>query len=97
MCSLQQASLKGANIRVAGSGGVSVVLVDESAEAVTATDFAGSRCRRWLRALRRLEFERAMRPLRVVVIDEDTQDALQVAAVEDQQPTCCSACPVPAR
>jgi hypothetical protein len=55
--------------------------VDESAEAVVATDFADSRCRRRLRMLGRLEFERAMRPLRVVVIDEDTQDALEVAAV----------------
>jgi hypothetical protein len=27
-----------------------------------------------------------MRPLRVVVLDEDAQDAFEVAAVEDQQP-----------
>jgi hypothetical protein len=30
--------------------------------------------------------ERVVRPLRVVVRDEDAQDALEVAAVEDQQP-----------
>ena len=36
--------------------------------------------------LRGLEVERAMRSLRVVVLDVDAQDALEVAAVEDQQP-----------
>jgi len=35
---------------------------------------------------RRMTNERAMRPLRVVVLDEDAQDALEVAAIEDQQP-----------
>jgi hypothetical protein len=32
------------------------------------------------------ERERAMRPLRVVVVDEHAQNALEVSAVEDQQP-----------
>jgi len=66
------------------SCGVSVVLLDEAAEAVMALDRAGGGCRRWLVRLRWLELERAMRPLRVVVLDEDAQDALEVAAVEDQ-------------
>jgi hypothetical protein len=52
---------------------------------VVTLDPANSRCRRWLRMLRWLQLERAMRPLRVVV-DEHTQDALQVTAVKDQQP-----------
>jgi len=33
-----------------------------------------------------LELERAVRPVPVVVLDEDTQDALEVTAVDDQQP-----------
>jgi hypothetical protein len=66
------------------SGGVSVVLVDQAAEAVAATDLADGRCRRWLPRLWWVEVERAVRPLRVVVVDEDAQDALQVAAVENQ-------------
>jgi hypothetical protein len=60
--------------------------VDEAAEAVMALDRAGGGCRPWLVRLQWLELERAMRPLRVVVLDEDAQDALEVAAVEDQQP-----------
>jgi hypothetical protein len=44
------------------------------------------RCRRWLSRLRWSEVERAVRPLRVVVRDVDAQDALEVAAVEDEQP-----------
>jgi hypothetical protein len=66
------------------SCGVSVVLVDEAAEAVVALDRAGGGCRRWLLRLRWLELERAVRSLRVVVLDVDAQDALEVAAVEDQ-------------
>jgi hypothetical protein len=66
------------------SGGVSEVLVDEAAEAVVAMDLADGGSRRWLLRLRGLIVERAMRPLRVVVVDEDAQDALE-AAVEDQQ------------
>jgi hypothetical protein len=68
------------------SCGVSVVLVDEAAEAVMAVDLADGWCRRWLRGLRGPEVERAMRSLRVVVLDVDAQHALEVAAVEDQQP-----------
>jgi hypothetical protein len=60
--------------------------VDEAAEAVAATDLADGRRWRWLRTLRREELERAVRPLRVVVLDEDAQDAFEVAAVDDQQP-----------
>jgi hypothetical protein len=44
--------LKGANSRVAISGGGSVVLVDEAAEAVAALDLADGRCRRWFSRLR---------------------------------------------
>ena len=51
-------------------GGDSVVLVDEAAEVVVATDFADGGCWRLLR-LRWLELERAVRDLGVVVVDED--------------------------
>jgi hypothetical protein len=61
------------------------VLVDEAAEAIAALDLADGWCRRWLPRLRWLELER-VRPLRVVVVDVDAQDALEVTAVEDQQP-----------
>jgi hypothetical protein len=47
------------------------------------TDLADGRCRGRLTRLWRLQLERAMRPLRVVVLDEDAQDAFEVAAVED--------------
>jgi hypothetical protein len=40
---------------------------------------AADRCRRY-------EVERAMRPVRVVVIDEDAEHVLEVSAVEDQEP-----------
>jgi hypothetical protein len=60
--------------------------VDEAAEAVVSTDLADGWCRRWLRGLWGLEPEGAMRPLSVVVLDVDVQDALELAAVEDQQP-----------
>jgi hypothetical protein len=73
---------------VSRSGGGSVVFVDKAAEAVVATDLPDGRCRcrRWLPRLRWLEVERAVGPLRVVVLDVDAQDAFEVAAVEDQQP-----------
>jgi hypothetical protein len=58
------------------AGGVSVVLVDEAAEAVVSTDFAHGRCRRWLPRLRWLELEGAVRALRVVVVDVDAQGVL---------------------
>src|SRR5439155_25249367 len=40
----------------------------------------------WTLRFRRLELQRTMWPLRVVVIDVDAQHALEVAAIEDQQP-----------
>jgi hypothetical protein len=60
--------------------------VDEAAEAVVALDLVDGWCTGWLTGFRGLEFEGAMRPLRVVVVDEDAQDAVEVAAVEDRQP-----------
>jgi hypothetical protein len=60
--------------------------VDQTAEAVVAVDLADGWCRRWFRGWRDLEVERAMRSLPVVVLDVDTQHAVEVAAVEDQQP-----------
>ena len=60
--------------------------MDQAAEAVVAVDLAVGWCRRWFRGLRGLEVERAMWSLRVVVLDVDAQHALEVAAVEDQQP-----------
>ena len=60
--------------------------MDQAAEAVVAVDLAAGWRRRWFRGLRGLEVERAMRSLRVVVLDVDAQHALEVAAVEDQQP-----------
>jgi hypothetical protein len=62
------------------------VLVDESAEAVVALDLADGWCRRWLCGLWWLEPECAVRPVDVVMLDEDAQRALEVAAVEDRQP-----------
>jgi hypothetical protein len=75
-------------VRKAGSRGQGV-LVEEPAEAVVSLD-----ARRW-RAhkgelprsrIGRLEVERAVRPVAVVVVDEDPQDALEMASVHDQQP-----------
>jgi hypothetical protein len=63
-----------------------VVLVDEAAEAVPAFDLAGGWHRRWLSRLGWLELEGAVRPVDVVVVDVDAQDAVEVAAVDDQQP-----------
>jgi hypothetical protein len=70
---------------VSRSGGGSVVLVDEAAEAVAARDLAGGWHRRWLSRVGWLELERAVRPVDVVVVDVDAQDTVEVAAVEDQQ------------
>jgi hypothetical protein len=60
--------------------------VDESAEAVASLDLAYGWCRRRVRRLWWLEPECAVRPVDVVMLDEDAQHALEVAAVEDQQP-----------
>jgi hypothetical protein len=65
------------------SGGVSAVLPDQAAEAVVSTDLADGRCRGRPTRLWRLQRERAMRPLRVVVLDVLAQDAFEVAEVED--------------
>ena len=62
------------------------MLVGEAAEAVVPTDLADGRRRRWLPRLRREELEGPVRPLRVVVVDEDAQDAFEVAAGHDQRP-----------
>jgi hypothetical protein len=62
------------------------VVGDEAAEAVVSLDLADGGGRRWLRVTGWLELERVVRPLRVVVRDKDAQDALEVAAGEDQQP-----------
>ncbi len=67
------------------SGGCSVVLVDETAEPVATMDLACRRSRVGLR-LGRPKFERAMRPLAVVVVDVDAEHAIEVAPAEDQQP-----------
>jgi hypothetical protein len=68
------------------SCGGSVVLVDEAAKQVAAVDLA--RC--WTRSLGswtwRLEIERQVRPLAVVVVDVDAKDVFKMAAVENQQP-----------
>jgi hypothetical protein len=58
--------------------------VDEAAEAVVALDRAGGGCWRWLPRLWWLQLERAVGPVRFVVLDVFAQDAFEVAAVEDQ-------------
>jgi hypothetical protein len=60
------------------SSGCSVVLVDEAAEAVAATDRTDGHRRSWLLRPRRLQLERTMRPLRVVVVDVGAQHTLEV-------------------
>jgi hypothetical protein len=61
--------------------------VEEAAESVASLD----RCLRWwwrwrLGRERRASPERAVWALGVVVVDEDAQDAVEVARAEDQQP-----------
>ena len=58
--------------------------MDEAAKAVVALDLADGWCRRWLSRLWWLHLERAVGPVRVVVLDVFAQDAFEVAAVEDQ-------------
>jgi hypothetical protein len=60
--------------------------VDDAAGAVVSLDLAGGWCRRRPCGLWWLGPERAVRPVNVVMLDEDAQRALEVAAVEDQQP-----------
>ena len=63
--------------------------MDEAAEPVAVFDGGGWRAqgaeppRGWLRWS---EFQRAVRPVAVVVVDEDTEHAFEVAAVHDQEP-----------
>jgi hypothetical protein len=64
-----------------------VVFVDEAAEPVAALDGGGSRAQGLEPAsgrLRRSEVQRAVRPMAVVVADEDVEHAFEVDAVQDQ-------------
>ena len=60
--------------------------MDEAAEPVATADLALRRSCPSLIEFGRPEFEGAMRPLAVVMIDVDAQHAFEVTAVEDQQP-----------
>src|SRR5204863_9112033 len=68
------------------SCGGSVVLVDETTEAVATADLALGRSLPPLVEVGRSEFERAMWSLSVVMVDIDPEHTFEVAAVEDQQP-----------
>jgi hypothetical protein len=74
------------NYSCRGSCGGSVVLVDEAAEAVATADLARRRFLPLLIEFGRPEFERAVWPLAVVMVDVDAERSFEVAAVEDQQP-----------
>jgi hypothetical protein len=64
--------------------------VDQSAESIWTLDMAWSRRRdkseRWLLRIWRGEVERAVRPVAVVVLDEDAKHALEVLSVDDEEP-----------
>jgi hypothetical protein len=60
--------------------------VDEATEPVSTLDFADQRLWRWFSPVRWLKFERAVRPLGVVVVDKDAQHLFEVTAAEDEQP-----------
>ena len=77
--------MKGANYSCRTSRSGSVVLVEQAAELVAALDLARGR-ERGLRRIGRLQVERAVRPLAVVVVGVDANDVPEVAAVQDQQP-----------
>src|SRR5207247_10676062 len=68
------------------SCGGSVVLVDEAAEPVATADLALRRSLPSLVEFGWSEFEGAVRPLAVVMVDVDAQHAFEVPAVEGQQP-----------
>ena len=68
------------------SGGCSVVLVDEAAEPVATADLALKRSFTLLIEFGRPQFARAMRPLTVVVVDVNAQDALKLSSPCDQEP-----------
>jgi hypothetical protein len=63
-----------------------VVLVDEAADAVAAVDRARAGWILFTVASWWQQVEGAVRPLGVVVVDEDAQHLLEVAAIENQQP-----------
>jgi hypothetical protein len=69
----------------ASCGGL-VVLVDEAAEPVAAADFALGRSFSSFVRRRGSEFERAMRPLAVVMVGVDAQHVFEMATIQDQQP-----------
>ncbi len=66
------------------------VFVDQSAEPISTLDMDWSRRRdkaeRWLIRIWRREVERAVRPVAVVVVDEDAKHALEVSLVDDEEP-----------
>ena len=63
-----------------------VVLVDEAAEPVASADLTRRRSFLSLVEFGWPEFDGAVRPLAVVMVDVDAEHAFEVAAVEDQQP-----------
>jgi hypothetical protein len=65
--------------------------MDESTEAVAPFTSRDERRSVVVDRWRRCQIQRAMGPVRVVVIDEDAEHVLEVAAVEDQEPVEASA------
>jgi hypothetical protein len=66
------------------------VFVDQSAEPISTLDMAWSRrpdrSKSGLLRIGRSEVERAVRPVAVVVLDEDAQHVLEVPPVDDEEP-----------
>ena len=62
---------------------MTLVFVDKTAELVATADLALRRPPSSVVVSGRPEFEGAVRPLAVVVVDVDAQHAFEVAAVED--------------
>ena len=64
--------------------------MNNSTETITTLDtgLARLRCRRHWRTcrVRRIEGQRSMRPVAVVMVRKDVEDALKVLVVQDQQP-----------
>ena len=67
-----------------GSRGGAVVLVDQSAESVTALDLSGGRWTGGAHWVGRLECETAVRTLAVVMIGVNAEHPFEVAAAENQ-------------
>jgi hypothetical protein len=64
--------------------------VDESAEAVASNQVTrGCDGALMPNSCRRYELQRAVWPVGVVVVDEDGENVLEVAAVEDEEPVGC--------